>query len=89
MLSSSSPLGDLYNKFGNDRHFEAIKGLCTDYLEVSRDFLGPYFDGPGSALKQATNCSVFNTVMDLTKPLPGNSSVSMFKRATIEECHRY
>jgi hypothetical protein len=27
-------------------------------------------------------------VTDLTKPLPGNSSVSMFKRATIEECHR-
>jgi hypothetical protein len=28
-------------------------------------------------------------VTDLTKPLPGNSFVSMFKRATIEEYHRY
>jgi hypothetical protein len=27
-----------------------------------------------------------DTVMDLTKPLPGSSSVSTFKHATIEEC---
>jgi hypothetical protein len=31
---------------------------------------------------------LINTITDLTKPLPGNSSVSMFKRATIEACHR-
>jgi hypothetical protein len=30
-----------------------------------------------------------NIVTDLTKLFPGSSSVSMFKRATIEECLRY
>jgi hypothetical protein len=29
------------------------------HLEVFRDFLGPYFDRRGSALKQATYCGVF------------------------------
>jgi diphthamide biosynthesis methyltransferase len=36
-----------------------------------------------------TKISDMDIVTDLTKPLPGNGSVSMFKRAKIEECHRY
>jgi hypothetical protein len=34
------------------------------------------------------NDKLIYIVTDLTKPLLGNSFVSMFKRATIEECYR-